>query len=217
MNTGRRPSLTSECCGESPRGENRLTADDVREPPRLPPGAGAARAGGRARWRRTSPWGASRARSRSSTRCARGACACCCRSCCPTTTWTGARTRARAPWRACSTAADGAVEPAGERLGRTTGADAVLLPGLAVDARGMRLARRRLVRPCAGPPGARGRRPALVVLLYDSRSSSASPRSRTTARCTRWAPSVRRFGGDRMRTALHARVAVPSPLVRLTA
>ncbi|WP_149826261.1 5-formyltetrahydrofolate cyclo-ligase [Streptomyces tailanensis] len=63
------------------------------------------------------------------------------------------------------------LEPAGERLGpdAVTGADAVLLPGLAVDARGMRLGRgggsydrvlARLERAGADP--------ALVVLLYDS-------------------------------------------------
>ncbi|MGW3986773.1 5-formyltetrahydrofolate cyclo-ligase [Streptomyces sp. NPDC004830] len=61
-------------------------------------------------------------------------------------------------------------EPAGERLGpdAVTAADAVLLPGLAVDARGMRLGRgggsydrvlARLERA--------GAHPALVVLLYD--------------------------------------------------
>jgi 5-formyltetrahydrofolate cyclo-ligase len=63
------------------------------------------------------------------------------------------------------------LEPAGERLGpdAVTTADVVLLPGLAVDARGMRLGRgggsydrvlARLERT--------GARPALVVLLYDS-------------------------------------------------
>ncbi|MFB6846088.1 5-formyltetrahydrofolate cyclo-ligase [Streptomyces sp. NPDC056373] len=63
------------------------------------------------------------------------------------------------------------LEPAGERLGpdAVTAADAVLLPGLAVDARGMRLGRgggsydrvlARLERA--------GAHPALVVLLYDS-------------------------------------------------
>ncbi|KKD04812.1 5-formyltetrahydrofolate cyclo-ligase [Streptomyces sp. WM6386] len=62
-------------------------------------------------------------------------------------------------------------EPSGERLGpeAVTGADVVLLPGLAVDARGMRLGRgggsydrvlARLERA--------GAHPALVVLLYDS-------------------------------------------------
>ncbi|MET8980534.1 5-formyltetrahydrofolate cyclo-ligase [Streptomyces sp. NPDC004539] len=62
------------------------------------------------------------------------------------------------------------LEPSGERLGpdAVTGADAVLLPGLAVDARGMRLGRgggsydrvlARLERAGAGA--------ALVVLLYD--------------------------------------------------
>ncbi|MEV5343942.1 5-formyltetrahydrofolate cyclo-ligase [Streptomyces sp. NPDC052676] len=63
------------------------------------------------------------------------------------------------------------LEPAGERLGpdAVTAADAVLLPGLAVDARGMRLGRgggsydrvlARLERA--------GAHPALVVLLYDT-------------------------------------------------
>ncbi|MDO0927269.1 5-formyltetrahydrofolate cyclo-ligase [Streptomyces sp. TG1A-8] len=62
-------------------------------------------------------------------------------------------------------------EPSGERLGpdAVTAADVVLLPGLAVDARGMRLGRgggsydrvlARLERA--------GARPALVVLLYDA-------------------------------------------------
>ncbi|MEU9101731.1 5-formyltetrahydrofolate cyclo-ligase [Streptomyces sp. NPDC048361] len=63
----------------------------------------------------------------------------------------------------------GLLEPDGERLGpgAVTGADAVLLPGLAVDARGMRLGRgggsydRVLARIEAS-----GRTPALVVLLY---------------------------------------------------
>ncbi len=62
-------------------------------------------------------------------------------------------------------------EPAGERLGpdAVTAADAVLLPGLAVDARGMRLGRgggsydRVLARLDRA-----GAHPALVVLLYDS-------------------------------------------------
>jgi 5-formyltetrahydrofolate cyclo-ligase len=62
-------------------------------------------------------------------------------------------------------------EPSGERLGpdAVTAADVVLLPGLAVDGRGMRLGRgggsydrvlARLERT--------GVHPALVVLLYDS-------------------------------------------------
>ncbi|MER6559954.1 5-formyltetrahydrofolate cyclo-ligase [Streptomyces sp. NPDC001027] len=62
------------------------------------------------------------------------------------------------------------LEPVGERLGpdAVTGADVVLLPGLAVDASGMRLGRgggsydRVLARLAAC-----GARPALVVLLYD--------------------------------------------------
>ncbi|MGW7101204.1 5-formyltetrahydrofolate cyclo-ligase [Streptomyces sp. NPDC054838] len=64
----------------------------------------------------------------------------------------------------------GLLEPSGPALGpdAVTGADAVLLPGLAVDARGMRLGRgggsydrvlARLERA--------GAHPALVVLLYD--------------------------------------------------
>ncbi|MFD3379011.1 MULTISPECIES: 5-formyltetrahydrofolate cyclo-ligase [unclassified Streptomyces] len=63
------------------------------------------------------------------------------------------------------------LEPAGERLGpdAVLAADAVLLPGLAVDARGMRLGRgggsydRVLARLDRA-----GADPALVVLLYDS-------------------------------------------------
>ncbi|MCX4827577.1 5-formyltetrahydrofolate cyclo-ligase [Streptomyces sp. NBC_01016] len=63
------------------------------------------------------------------------------------------------------------LEPGGERLGPAAvlEADAVLLPGLAVDARGMRLGRgggsydRVLARLEAA-----GARPALVVLLHDS-------------------------------------------------
>ncbi|MGJ5898990.1 5-formyltetrahydrofolate cyclo-ligase [Streptomyces niveiscabiei] len=62
------------------------------------------------------------------------------------------------------------LEPVGERLGpdAVTGADVVLLPGLAVDARGMRLGRgggsydRVLARLERAGSGA-----ALVVLLYD--------------------------------------------------
>ena len=63
------------------------------------------------------------------------------------------------------------LEPGGERLGpdAVTAADVVLLPGLAVDARGMRLGRgggsydRVLARLAAA-----GAHPALVVLLYDN-------------------------------------------------
>ncbi|MCX4629421.1 MULTISPECIES: 5-formyltetrahydrofolate cyclo-ligase [unclassified Streptomyces] len=62
------------------------------------------------------------------------------------------------------------LEPAGPRLGpdAVAGADAVLLPGLAVDGRGMRLGRgggsydRVLARLARA-----GAHPALVVLLYD--------------------------------------------------
>ncbi|WP_327315698.1 5-formyltetrahydrofolate cyclo-ligase [Streptomyces sp. NBC_01235] len=63
------------------------------------------------------------------------------------------------------------LEPAGERLGpdAVTAADVVLLPGLAVDERGMRLGRgggsydRVLARLADS-----GAHPALVVLLYDT-------------------------------------------------
>ncbi|MEV4437589.1 5-formyltetrahydrofolate cyclo-ligase [Streptomyces sp. NPDC049577] len=68
-------------------------------------------------------------------------------------------------------ASRGLLEPDGERLGpeAVTGADVVLLPGLAVDARGTRLGRgggsydRVLARL-----GRAGADPALVVLLYDN-------------------------------------------------
>lgn len=68
-------------------------------------------------------------------------------------------------------AACGLLEPDGPRLGpdAVLAADAVLLPGLAVDGRGMRLGRgggsydRVLARLTAA-----GAHPALVVLLYDN-------------------------------------------------
>ncbi|MFE9022283.1 5-formyltetrahydrofolate cyclo-ligase [Streptomyces sp. NPDC007808] len=70
-------------------------------------------------------------------------------------------------------------EPAGERLGpqAVTEADVVLLPGLAVDARGMRLGRgggsydRVLARLEKA-----GARPSLVVLLYDAEVVEHVPR-----------------------------------------
>ncbi|MET9495911.1 5-formyltetrahydrofolate cyclo-ligase [Streptomyces sp. NPDC006552] len=70
-------------------------------------------------------------------------------------------------------------EPGGERLGAdaVTAADVVLLPGLAVDARGMRLGRgggsydRVLARIEAA-----GAHPALVVLLYDCEVVAHVPR-----------------------------------------
>ncbi|KES06195.1 5-formyltetrahydrofolate cyclo-ligase [Streptomyces toyocaensis] len=90
-------------------------------------------------------------------------------------------------------------EPAGERLGpdAVTEADVVLLPGLAVDARGMRLGRgggsydRVLARLDRA-----GARPALVVLLYDSEVVAdvpAEPHDRPVHAVV--TPSgVRRFG-----------------------
>ncbi|MFF8234774.1 5-formyltetrahydrofolate cyclo-ligase [Streptomyces caelestis] len=90
-------------------------------------------------------------------------------------------------------------EPAGERIGpdAVTTADAVLLPGLAVDRRGMRLGRgggsydrvlARLERA--------GVRPALVVLLYDTEvveSVPAEPHDRPV-RAVVTPSGVRRFG-----------------------
>ncbi|WP_338779894.1 5-formyltetrahydrofolate cyclo-ligase [Streptomyces sp. DG1A-41] len=90
-------------------------------------------------------------------------------------------------------------EPAGERLGpdAVTTADAVLLPGLAVDTRGMRLGRgggsydrvlARLERA--------GARPALVVLLYDTEVVGfvpAEPHDRPV-RAVVTPSGVRRFG-----------------------
>ncbi|WP_171116651.1 MULTISPECIES: 5-formyltetrahydrofolate cyclo-ligase [Streptomyces] len=95
------------------------------------------------------------------------------------------------------------LEPIGERLGpdAVTGADAVLLPGLAVDARGRRLGRgggsydrvlARLERA--------GARPALVVLLYDTEVVArvpAEPHDRPVHAVV--TPSgVRRFPGSWM-------------------
>ncbi|MFJ2704504.1 5-formyltetrahydrofolate cyclo-ligase [Streptomyces sp. NPDC087428] len=72
----------------------------------------------------------------------------------------------------------GLLEPDGERLGpdAVLDADAVLLPGLAVDERGMRLGRgggsydRVLARLSAA-----GARPALIVLLYDGEVAARVP------------------------------------------
>ncbi|WP_328904363.1 MULTISPECIES: 5-formyltetrahydrofolate cyclo-ligase [unclassified Streptomyces] len=72
----------------------------------------------------------------------------------------------------------GLLEPTGERLGpdAVLEADAVLLPGLAVDARGMRLGRgggsydRVLARLTAA-----GARPALIVLLYANEVTARVP------------------------------------------
>ncbi|WP_329135209.1 5-formyltetrahydrofolate cyclo-ligase [Streptomyces sp. NBC_00670] len=91
-------------------------------------------------------------------------------------------------------------EPAGERLGpqAVLAADAVLLPGLAVDGRGMRLGRgggsydRVLARLARA-----GAAPALVVLLYDTEVVAevpAEPHDRPVHAVV--TPSgVRRFGG----------------------
>ncbi|MFJ6464418.1 5-formyltetrahydrofolate cyclo-ligase [Streptomyces sp. NPDC091387] len=72
----------------------------------------------------------------------------------------------------------GLLEPDGERLGpdAVLDADAVLLPGLAVDGRGMRLGRgggsydRVLARLSAA-----GAHPALIVLLYDGEVAARVP------------------------------------------
>ncbi|WP_078948174.1 5-formyltetrahydrofolate cyclo-ligase [Streptomyces griseus] len=91
------------------------------------------------------------------------------------------------------------LEPAGERLGpdAVTGADVVLLPGLAVDPRGMRLGRgggsydrvlARLERA--------GARTALVVLLYDSEVVERVPEEPhdRPVRAVVTPSGVRRFG-----------------------
>ncbi|MDT0379435.1 5-formyltetrahydrofolate cyclo-ligase [Streptomyces sp. DSM 42041] len=94
----------------------------------------------------------------------------------------------------------GLLEPAGPRLGReaVTEADAVLLPGLAVDAAGMRLGRgggsydRVLARLAAA-----GARPPLVVLLYDGEVRDrvpAEPHDRPVLAAVT-PTAVHRFGG----------------------
>ncbi|MXM68320.1 5-formyltetrahydrofolate cyclo-ligase [Streptomyces sp. HUCO-GS316] len=92
-------------------------------------------------------------------------------------------------------------EPAGERLGpdAVTTADVVLLPGLAVDARGMRLGRgggsydRVLTRLEQA-----GVRPALVVLLYDSEVVGRVPGEEhdQPVHAVVTPSGVRRFGAD---------------------
>lgn len=80
-------------------------------------------------------------------------------------------------------------EPAGERLGpdAVTEADVVLLPGLAVDGRGMRLGRGggRTTGSWRVWSG-RARVPRCWCCSTTRRSSRTSPRSRTTGRWTRW-------------------------------
>ncbi|MFR9673537.1 5-formyltetrahydrofolate cyclo-ligase [Streptomyces sp. TR06-5] len=97
-------------------------------------------------------------------------------------------------------AARGLLEPQGPRRGpgAVMAADAVLLPGLAVDGRGVRLGRgggsydRVLARLESA-----GRRPALVVLLYDGEVLERVPSERhdrpVTAAVT--PTEVRRFAG----------------------
>lgn len=93
------------------------------------------------------------------------------------------------------------LEPSGERLGpeAVTGADVVLLPGLAVDGRGMRLGRgggsydrvlARLERA--------GVRPTLVVLLYDSEVVERVPAEAhdRPVRAVVTPSGVRRFAGN---------------------
>ncbi|MFE6285845.1 5-formyltetrahydrofolate cyclo-ligase [Streptomyces sp. NPDC057877] len=91
------------------------------------------------------------------------------------------------------------LEPVGERLGpdAVTAADAVLLPGLAVDARGMRLGRGggSYDRVLARLDGA-GVRPALVVLLYDTEVVDRVPEEPhdRPVRAVVTPSGVRRFG-----------------------
>lgn len=93
------------------------------------------------------------------------------------------------------------LEPSGERLGpdAVTAADVVLLPGLAVDGRGMRLGRgggsydrvlARLERA--------GAHPALVVLLYDSEVVGKVPAEAhdRPVRAVVTPSGVRRFAGN---------------------
>ena len=93
------------------------------------------------------------------------------------------------------------LEPSGERLGpdAVSGADVVLLPGLAVDGRGMRLGRgggsydrvlARLERA--------GVHPALVVLLYDSEVIGHVPAEEhdRPVRAVVTPSGVRRFAGS---------------------
>ncbi|WP_411978461.1 5-formyltetrahydrofolate cyclo-ligase [Streptomyces sp. N50] len=93
------------------------------------------------------------------------------------------------------------LEPSGERLGpdAVTAADVVLLPGLAVDGRGMRLGRgggsydrvlARLERA--------GAHPALVVLLYDSEVVGKVPAEAhdRPVRAVVTPSGVRRFPGN---------------------
>jgi len=93
------------------------------------------------------------------------------------------------------------LEPSGERLGpdAVSGADVVLLPGLAVDGRGMRLGRgggsydrvlARLERA--------GVHPSLVVLLYDSEVVEHVPTEEhdRPVRAVVTPSGVRRFAGN---------------------
>lgn len=80
------------------------------------------------------------------------------------------------------------LEPSGERLGpdAVTAADVVLLPGLAVDGRGMRLGRgggRTTV--CWRGWSGRASIPRWWCCCTTPRSSGTSPRRRTTGRCGR--------------------------------
>lgn len=80
-------------------------------------------------------------------------------------------------------------EPSGERLGpdAVTGADVVLLPGLAVDGRGMRLGRGGgRTTGCSRAWRARAHDRRWWCSSTTPRSSRMSRRRSTTARCTRW-------------------------------
>ncbi|MBZ9638601.1 5-formyltetrahydrofolate cyclo-ligase [Streptomyces sp. PSKA30] len=93
------------------------------------------------------------------------------------------------------------LEPVGERLGpdAVTAADVVLLPGLAIDARGMRLGRGggSYDRVLARLEDA-GARPALVVLLYDSEVVERVPAEAhdRPVHAVVTPSGVRRFTGD---------------------
>ncbi len=81
------------------------------------------------------------------------------------------------------------LEPSGPRLGpeAVLAADTVLLPGLAVDERGTRLGRAAARTTASWPVwSCRAPIPLSWCSCTTPRSSHASPRRRTTCRCTPW-------------------------------